>query len=205
MKQSSKRFTSMIITVACLVAALIVFFDLLEPAYGDLEAEKGKQVSDAQFLASEQQIVTQAKNLLTQYQNETSAQANLALAMPSGPDVAGALAQIYGIASANGLSIGGINVTAPTIQLQAPQSTTPGAPLTAAQLVKPVGTLTFQIIATGSYESMKAFLQAIESNLRIFDTTNFALQPTPSTGAKGVFNADMFTYNVTITTYYQSP
>jgi len=197
----------MLIALLFLVASLLIFFDLIEPAYGDLETKKGEQVSSEQFLMSEQQLVTKAKNLLTQYENDSQAEANLALAMPSGPDIAGGLAQVYGITTESGLSVQGITIGAPSVQVQDQEAAAGTTLLTASQIVKPMGTLSFQINGAGSYENFKSFLQMLETNIRIFDVTNVSLQPAasaPSNG-KAAVNQDLFTYGITVVTYYQTP
>lgn len=195
----------MLIALGFLVASLLIFFDLIEPAYGDLQMVKGQQLSDQQFLATEQQTVLKAQTLLGQYQSDMTAQANLALAMPSGPDVAGGLTQIYGIASASGLLVSTIGISSPTVQAEPPNSGS--TPLTASQIVEPIGSLTFQITATGSYEEFKAFLAALETNIRIFDVTSLSLvQLLSAPTTKGApVNSDLFTYNVVVATYYQLP
>ena len=198
----------MILALAFLVAALLVFFDFIQPAYGDLEQEKGVEISTEQLLTNEQQMVSQAKALLSQYESESQAQSNLSLAMPSGPDLASALAQIYGIAQNNNVNVQGINVSAPTIQLQSGGSSegTAGTPPTLSQIVKPIGAFSMQVSSAGSYEDMKNFLSQIETNVRLFDVTALSLQAVPvAAGAKSSATADFFTYNITVTTYYQLP
>jgi Tfp pilus assembly protein PilO len=194
----------MLVALVFLVASLLIFFDLIEPAYGNLQMEKGQQLSDQQFLSSEQDTVAKAQQLLTDYQNDMKDEANLSLAMPSGPDVAGGLAQIYGIAAASGIAVQTIDISSPAVQVPPVQ---PGStPLTASQIVKPIGNITFQIAGTGSYEAFKAFLATLETNIRIFDLASLSMQPLLSTQtSKSAVNADLFTYNISATTYYQLP
>lgn len=198
MKQSSKRLTSILLSLLFVVAALLVLFDLVEPAYGDLMAMKGELATGQGFLSQEQSIITKTQNLISQYQSDSTAKNNLALAMPSGPDVSGALAQIYGLATANNLVVQNITVSAPSVQAAAART---GAP-TLAEIVKPQGSITFQFSAVGSYENMKSFLAGLESNIRIFDIKTLSLQPGTS-GVKGLTGTDVFTYSVAVTTYYQ--
>jgi Tfp pilus assembly protein PilO len=206
MKQSSKRFTSMLLALLFVVAALVIFFDLIQPAYTDLKTKKGQQLSDESILSEEQHVVDQAKNLLAQYQNEAQQQETLALAMPSGPNAASALAQVYGIAQNNGVVLQNVAIAAPTVQRPAdPQASgNAGASLSLSQVTKPVGTLSFQLTAAGSYESLKNFLAQLETNIRIFDLKAFSLQAGPTAGAKGAAQS-LFTYNLTVETYYQLP
>ncbi len=200
----------MLLALFFLVAAFLILFELIQPTYGDLQTKKGMQLSDQSFLTNEQQVVNQAKTLISQYESESQAQNNLGLAMPTGPNVASALAQVYGVATNNGVTISAISLGPPTISLQSQaQAAGAGGSLTPNQILKPMGTFSIQLTATGSYESMKNFLAQLETNLRIFDLTSLSLQgaATPSTNGKGAAAAtpDLFTYSFSIGTYYQLP
>ncbi len=210
----------MILSLVFLVAALLVFFDLIEPAYGNVQSLKGKQLSLQNFVDQESKIIDQAKKVLADYENASQAQDNLALAMPAGPNVAMAVAQIYGIAQNNGVVVSGISVSPPVVQITqgstqpAGSSAGTGANSGAlgAQIVKPRGSVSIQISATGSYESLKAFLAQLETNIRIFDLTGISIQPVaggsaPATagGKAALANPDLFNYTVAVTTYYQLP
>lgn len=200
----------MVLALIFLVAAFLVFFDMVQPAYGDLQTLKGKQLSMENFLQNEQTEVNQAKQLISQYQGESQAQQNLALAMPSGPSVAGALAQIYGIAQNNNIALQNIGFSPPTVRLQAqPAAQTGGASAqaTLGQIVKPMGSITIQTTGAGSYENLKSFLSQLETNIRVFDVTSLSLQPVVvvATGKGAAASQDLFTYNFTVATYYQLP
>lgn len=214
MKQSSKRFTSMILALVLLAASLLIFFDLIQPTYNDLETKKGTEAGNAQLLQSEQTVVNQAKSLLSQYQSENQGQGNLALAMPSGPDLSGAIAQLYGIAQNNDITITSINVSAPGVQVETPNQNDGSTALTASDIVKPVGTISFQISASGTYESLKSFLVGLETNIRIFDVKALSLAsanspivvaPVKGATAPTAPSTDFFTYTLSVATYYQTP
>lgn len=203
--------TSVLLATAFLVGALLVFFDLIQPTYSDLQMKKGTELSTENAYNDAQQIVSQAKKLLSDYANSSQAQQNLALAMPSGEDIAGAVAQIYGIASANNITIKNITLSPPVIKL--PQKQAPGAagavqaPLTLDQVAKPMGTISIQAGGSGSYESFKSFIQGLETNIRIFDVTAASIQPSAPiiVGGKTIAVQDLFNYSVTVATYYQLP
>ncbi|HEX4104208.1 MAG TPA: hypothetical protein VHZ04_01885 [Candidatus Paceibacterota bacterium] len=201
MQQSSKRLFSIIISLAFAVFALLALFEFIEPAYGDLMTAKGQLVSDKAYLATEQQTVSQAQSLLSTVQSQSGTESALELAMPSGPDVSGALAQVYGIAANDGIAIQNMSVSPPTVQLQAAMGAS-GA-TTLAAIVKPMGDVSFQVTATGSYENFATFLADLESNVRIFDMTSFSLQQGATAGTKGGSGTDLFTYSFTVETYYQ--
>ena len=197
----------MIVALLFLMAAFIVFFDLIQPAYGDLQAKKGRQLNDQNLLANERVTVDQAKKLLSQYESVNQAGGNVALAMPSGPNEANALAQLYGIAGNNSIGITNVSISQPSVvprQNQA-QANNASTSLSASRAVKPLGMLSIQVIANGSYENLKGFLAELESNIRIFDVVSLAVQTAPALpGAKSAAQ-DFFTYNASIVTYYQIP
>lgn len=201
MKQSSKRLISVFLAFAFVVAAFILFFDLVQPTYSDMQALRSQQLGQEDYLKNQTLLVKQVQTILNTYQNEAQGAANVGLAMPSGQDIAGALTQIQGIAAASGVTIGSIAVTSPTIQVR-----TPGAAATSS-LMKPLGSFTFKLAVTGSYESFKNFLSEIETNIRIFDVKDVTLAPTAAgatAGGKVASPSDQFNYAVTVATYYQT-
>jgi Tfp pilus assembly protein PilO len=199
MKQSSKRLWSILLALLFIVAAFICFFDLVQPEYQNVEALRSQQLGETSYLASQTALVKQAQTVLNTYQNAQDT-TDINLAMPSGEDVAGALAQIEGIATNNGITIGSIAVTAPEIQVKTGTAST--------TLMKPLGSFTFNLSASGSYESFKNFLSEIETNIRIFDVKSVSFQPasvaTSVPGAKAPATRDFFTYVIVVATYYQS-
>ena len=196
MKQNTKRLYSMIFALLFLVAALIVYFDMLAPAYADLQTAKGNEISEQNLLSNEQQIAQEFQGLLTTYKGDGAQVQAVSVALPVGPDVANALAQIYGIAGSNNVSVQNLSISTNQGQTASGSSGQGG-------IVKPAGTLSFSLSLTGSYENFKNFLRALESNIRIFDVKQVSFQAANTSGGKGV--ADLFTYNLSVDTYYQSP
>ena len=128
MQQNTKRLISMIVALAFLVAALVVFFDYVEPAYGTVEQLKSNLLASQQFLDTESSTVSQAKILISQYQSQSQdVSSSLDVAMPSGEDIAGALAQVYGLAQANNISVQSIGITSPAVSAAPVSRTMPEA------------------------------------------------------------------------------
>jgi hypothetical protein len=126
------------------------------------------------------------------------------MALPVGPDVSGALAQIYGIATNANVTIQGAEISTQAVQAVAAPATTVGAAAATGSIVKPTGTVSFQVTGSASYESFKSFLQELETNIRIFDVTAISLQPAAIAATKTqTANMDMFNYTITVVTYYQ--
>jgi uncharacterized membrane protein YeiB len=195
MKQETKRLSSIIIAALLLAAALMVYFEFITSAYTNLQLVKGQEESETTLYANEQQVVSKVKSLLTTYKNDASSSQAVAMALPVGSDVSGALAQIYGIAANANVTIQGTQISTQAVQ---------AVTASAGSIVKPTGTVSFQVTGSTSYESFKSFLQGLETNIRVFDVTTISLQPATVVATKTqAANADMFNYTVTIVTHYQ--
>lgn len=209
MKPETKRLSSIIIAALIIAAALMVYFEFIVPAYTNLQAIKGQEESETMLYTNENQIVTQGKSLLATYQSDASSSQLVGMALPVGQDVSGALAQIYGIASNAGVTVLSTGISVQAAQVTKPQSAASGGQIASAaeagSVVKSTGTLTFQIAGSGSYESIKSFLQGLEANIRIFNVTAITLAPGGIGATKTqAANPDLFNYSVTVVTYYQS-
>jgi hypothetical protein len=203
MRQETKRLSGIIIAALILVGALVVYFEFIVPAYTNLEVVKGQEESEATLYSNEQQIASQVKGLLATYKNDTVSNQSVAMALPVGPDVSGALAQIYGIAANTGVAVQGTGVSIQAVQAVTPQAIASAA--AAGSIVKPTGIVSFQVVGSGSYEAFKNFLKGLETNIRIFDVTAISLQPAPVSGTKTqAANQDMFNYTITVVTHYQA-
>jgi hypothetical protein len=205
MKQTTKRLSSTLIALLLLVAALVVFFDLIEPEYSTVQSLRGKAESEQAQLANEQSVVKQAQGIVSTYQSQSMQVQEVDLAMPVGQDTSEALAQIYGIGANSGLTIQSLTISAQASSAGAAGGGT-GAAGPASVIIKPKGSLSFQVTGVGSYEALKTFLKGLENNIRVFDVTAIGINPvasineSPSVGT----TQDLFTYTITVVAYYQS-
>ena len=192
-----------------LVGAMIVYFDLLVPAYGDLQEKKGEAISEAALLDNEKQVVTQVQALVSAYQSQSQGQQSVNLALPVGPDVAGALTQIYGIAANDSFAIQNVNVSMEAPQIQTPADTDINAAATGGSILKPTGSVSYKITAAGTYESLKAFLKHVATNARLLDVTAVSVSPVTNIVSTGKNSSnilqDYFNYSITVVSYYQTP
>ncbi len=203
MNQSSKRLFSAFLGFLFLIAAVVAFFDLVQPEYNAAKNLQSQQIGEQNYLTTQTATVKQVQTVLNAYQNDAQNATNVNLAMPSGEDVAGALAQIQGIAENTGIAITSISATPPRLRVaQLPAA----ASATSTQLMKPLGTFTFTLAASGSYEQFKSFLQDLETNIRIFDVQAVTLQQGSAAVVSGktVTTRDIFNYSITVATYYQT-
>jgi hypothetical protein len=200
MKQNTKRLYSMIFALVFVVAALVVYFDFLVPAYADLQTSKGHQISEQNLLTNEQQIVQQFQGLMAAYQSQAASDQPINIALPVGPHLADAIAQIYGIANANSVGITNMAIASELAPAPASAAGVAGAAST-GEIVKPIGGITFTLGVSGSYENFENFIAMLETNMRIFDVKQISIQPS---GAVGKGSSDFFNYGLTVESYYQS-
>jgi Tfp pilus assembly protein PilO len=209
MKQNSKRLTSILLALGFVVIALVALFDLIQPAYANMMMTKGQIAGAQSFLTTEKTAVAQAQQLISQYQNQSQSSQSTMLALPSGPDAAGAVAQIYGLAQNNNITIQTIGISPPTLEQVTQPSTGGSGTASTVQIIKPLGQIVLQITAAGSYENLKSFLMGLETNIRIFDVQGISITPaqTPVVVGKNLntVSPDLFTYNIKVVTYYQAP
>ena len=185
MKPNTQRLMSALLAIVLLIGAFVVFFDMVEPAYGNLQSVNGEIVGEQQFLTSESSTINQVQQIFSSYQQNTAEQASLNGSLPVGPDTAGAIAQLYGIAQISGISLQGVTISdsAPITNMDTAQT---------GIVIRPTGTIAFQLTGSGSYENLTSFLSEIETNIRIFDVTQLNVQPDSAALGKAAFSPDLF-------------
>lgn len=202
MKQTTKRFISMIVSLFLIIGAIILYFDFIQPAYDDAQKIKSEDLGERLFLDGEKSAIEQVQRLISTYQGQGGAQQAVSLSLPATEDLAGALAQLNGLADESGLSAQSFSVS--VLSLQKPvESGGLGQKNLGAELNKPLGAINFQIKASGSYQALKNFISMIETNMRIFDVKSFNIQPIFGTQGKAV--QDLYAYDLAVATYYQAP
>lgn len=215
MKQTTKRFASIVIGLALLAATFISYFEFIQPAYDDAQSAKAAYISEQQFLDTEQSTVKKVQDLISSYENQAQVQQAVSSALPVQEDVVGAIAQLYGLASQSGLSLQSISVSVTGIQnasaVKPAAATASGALPSAANfqasLQKPVGSISIQVKLDGQYENLKQFISLLGTNIRIFDVKTLGIQSHTLSQGVGQTKTVQQTYNfdVNVMAYYQSP
>ena len=210
MKQSLKRLVSMFLALGFLIASFVLFFDVIQPAYNGVQTLRGQLAGETQALNAETTAVDQALTQISAYKEGSAGQASVSLAVPNGEDLAGALAQVEGIAQNDSVSVTSIGISPPALS----QQTTASGGSTKAT-TSPLGSFSFDVAGSASYENFKIFLEQLATNIRIFDVKSLTFTPAPTVAvaapmgknsvATPAANPDLFNYNLTIQTYYQVP
>lgn len=197
MKPASQRLISFAIAIVLIIAALVVFFDLVQPAYQSAQELKAEKISKQNFLDNQKATLSQVQDTIAAYQGSGNPQALASLALPAGKDESEIVHQIGVLASQYQLPIQSMTVSTPGAK--STQARSKNELSSSSSLVKPVGVLNIQIRLAGSYANFKSFLESLESNIRIMDIGGVAVTPV------GKPNQDYYTYDLAVSSYYQNP
>lgn len=177
------------------MATLVVYFSLIVPANDEGQEIKAQTIARQNFVDGQKAAISQVQKLIDSYKGEGQLQDVVSSILPMSEDLAGAFSQVGGLVQNNRLLM---QVT--TVSVSAEDSVygknAGGAP--GRQLARPFKPVNFQVKAVGTYEDFKSFLKNLETNIRIFDANRIDIQPA------GKPNQDIYTYDITITTYYQA-
>ncbi len=105
----------MVVTLVSVVAAFVVFFQFVRPAYSEAQDVRAEVISRQNFIEQQTAAVAQVQQLIDKYNADTGVQETVSKVIPSTPDVGGALYQLTSIAQGYGIQI--ISTTAQTPQL----------------------------------------------------------------------------------------
>lgn len=186
----------MIGSLLMVVIGLIIYFDFTQPIYNEAQDIKAKERSQEVFVQNQQSSIKQVQGLFSSFQSQSQLEQVVSLALPADPDVAGAIAQLNGLANNNRLSPESFNVSLVGAKSDSSSVKAKNSSSSAVQ-VNPLGTVKFSVKMTGTYEDFKNFLKNIETNIRIFDVNTLSVQPA------GKSNQDLYNFNIVATAYYQ--
>lgn len=193
MKYTARRNISLALSLVFLVLTLIVIFVWAWPTFkevGDLNKKINEEKSqyDTQYKA-----VQIAKSIIDQYKSLISVSQTISLSIPRGAEIQNLLAQLDNITTQSGLSLQSINFeNVGALASPSKQS--------ASNIVQGYKTLRLTLGLMGNYESLKTWLNAVESDIRLMDIVNIAFAGLTSDSQK---NSGLFNFKVMLNVYYQ--
>jgi Tfp pilus assembly protein PilO len=195
MRQSAKRLISSLVSLFFVIGAFIVFFDFLQPKYGELVDLKSQVESKRIQLETEQRIVGDVKKLVNTFNSSANDRLQAGFSLPTSTMAAEALAQIHGIAATNHmLTAQSYGVTVPQDQVTSEDTRRQNGQTVLSQPVVPIS---IQARFIGSYGEFKGFLRNVETNVRIFDVKSISIQPASKA------NQDLYNFDIRVVAYYQ--
>ena len=158
MKSSTKRSLSLLVSAALVIGGLMVYANLVKPEYDAIQKLRGSLIAKTNLFAEQQQIISKVKDLVSQYQGATRLQETISLALPLDEAIAQLFQQVFAISQNSGLQIQSFGLNT--------------GPIDAVGL----GNVKLNLNLSGSYASLKSFLQSLETNIRVMDVGQLNFQ-----------------------------
>lgn len=185
MKPAAKRLFGILGSMALVIGSLVVYSSLLIPKYQEIQTLRGEREALSELLQDQLDAVDAVRRLVRQYSDVTDLQRSLAITLPVEEEVASIVNQFQGIASSNGIVMSSLSMRPLAIE-----------PRAIDDVVRPVGTIRVSMDLIGNYASLKAYLAALETNVRIMDLKSIQVQ-------NGGTSDGPYDYQVEVDTYYQ--
>lgn len=186
MTSQLKRTGSLLVSLAILVAAFIVYNALIRAELDVIRDLQSEQAAKNEAVTEQRVVTEQVKNLIAKFKSVEAIEKTVSLSIPKTEDTAGLLRQINNVTRAN-------NLDARVVSFRVVPASR------AASAVRSTGSnvVEINIQFAGSYGQLKNFLSAIERSVRIMDV--FDLKLSSSNNAVDQLNAD-----ITIVAYFAS-
>lgn len=143
--------STLVLTGMVVVAALLIMY-LAIPSYKKLSVNAKRAAKANSSITQGQEYITDVQAAYRKLSANPNAVALLDTAVPTEPDIAGALVQLDGIVADSGLAL---NALAPSRGEN--------------------GEYKISITASGNYEQLQKFLTSLENNLRPFGINNIVI------------------------------
>ena len=180
MKASTKRILSIALSGFLFIGTLIVYSNFIRPAATEVGAKRSVLFSKSTTFNSQKEAVSRVQELIARLKGAARLEETVSLLIPTKPGVTEALAQLRAITESSGVRLQSFSIA----PLPLEPSTSP--------LVRRLGVLELGLSVAGSYESVKQFLQAIETNVRIFNVKSLTIAPTREGGFIGQFSVQVY-------------
>lgn len=173
-------------SIGLLIGAVVVYSNFVVPIYSDIQILKDKRLANENLLSDQKDAINAVNKLLGQYQSLTDIQNSIAMVLPSREDVPSVVQQIQGIAGLNSMAITGLSLQYPPIKAVPKDS-----------LVKPVSIVRITVKFTGDYRNLKAYLEGLETNIRLMDVNSLSID------GGGIAGKTVLNYSLILDAYYQ--
>ena len=185
MKPAVKRLIGVSISLAFLIGALAVFSVLILPVSNTIQELRGEKSALSELFEKELGTVEAVNAIYEQFGGVSNLQDTLSLALPTQGDVPSIVNQLNGIAKTSGIVINSIDLKLLPIRASSQDDA-----------FRPVGTVSISLEVLGAYESIKLYLESIETNVRIMDVQML--------GVEGGTESEVLQYTIDIHAYYQT-
>jgi Tfp pilus assembly protein PilO len=181
--------------IILIVIAIGVFYTFTDSRITGLKAI---QATNSQYLSAinnSVELISQRDAILKKYNTiSTTDQARLNTMLPDNVDNVRLIIDINGIASRHGFSLQNISTSADSSKTSTPAVSTISENSGASDQTPSYGAVTVSFGFTSSYQNFLAFMQDIQSSLRILDISQLSVSPGATPGS--------YSYSMQLTTYW---
>lgn len=185
MKPAAKRLIGVFGSLGLFIGALTVFSVLILPVLDTIQELRGEKAALSELYDQERKTVETVRGIFEQFGGVSNLQDTLSLALPTQEDIPSIVNQINGIAKTSGIIINAIDLKLLPINASSQDDA-----------FRPVGTVRVTLGLEGAYESIKLYLDSIETNVRIMDVQMLEVE--------GGTESDVLKYTIEIDAYYQT-
>lgn len=188
----SKRFISVLLSFTFIAIALVVYINFIKPTYASIKEDQARLAALRQKNHENGEVFGKLKAVLAELKKSSDLQNRISMTLPLDPNTADSMNQITAVAISNGLTVASIDV------VDAPIIPTTGVKAGTVSLIKGTGVLRNSVRVAGNYGQVRAFLQGVESGVRLSSIKSLKIGRVASAA-----NPDTFSVTVEIETYYQ--
>src|SRR3989344_2113898 len=156
--------------VGLMALAVIIFWIFIMPAFNNISALNEAVSVRNEFLSSRVDILNKIDGLNKEYQKKSQEVAKISSVIPSSKGIAELVSTIEAVTQQTGLQLVEVTTGGSSNQQQELQ------------------TISLELGLVGSYQSLVAFLDLIEKNVRLIDIFEIAVSQSSTPGAQVVLN-----------------
>lgn len=161
MRVSTKRILSIGFAFLFIVGTFFVYSIFIRPEIENVSKLRGEASAKENVFLNQQEAVDQVESLMTQIQGSEQLREVVSLAIPVRENTTQAMNQLNAVVRTSNVALRSLAV-----------KTQPFEQAKKGSIVKRLGTLEFSLAVQGSYESIRAFLAALEANVRLANVKN---------------------------------
>ncbi|MBU2101687.1 hypothetical protein KKH05_03145 [Patescibacteria group bacterium] len=187
MKPAAQRLLGILASFLLIVGSMVTYASLIVPEYREIQDLRGELVATNVLLEEEKLSIEAVEALIQEFESISDLRKATDLRLPSEENVAYAVNQIQGITSSNGMLLNSLSIR--------PLPVVVDENIGGTEVLRPLGSMRILVEAFGDYESLKSFLEAVETNVRFMEVHSLSVSGGNADGP--------YEYQMEIDTYYQ--
>jgi len=185
MKDSTKRFYSLIASFAMAIGALFVYTTMINPVLTEVQNLRGERQAKQNTFDDYKETIEATNSVLARTRSLSALTEAFNQSLPSSESIPSLLNQLYGLARLNNVIVTSIDFQTLPIEVTSPDS-----------IAKPLGKIRSTIKCVGNYADMKDYAKSLETNIRLMDIDSLDI-------ADGNRQNPSLVYTITVDAYYQ--